>query len=113
MAKERIAESLISKPRIILNEKILNVLVAKDDDKYCAYCPELDLVIAADSTSDVLQSIIEEIREYAEEYMNDVEVYSRSPNRSHHLPYIETIQSCEDDWELMTLLEVRYGNLQL
>ena len=107
MGKTKNTELPNSRPRIMLSEKLMKILVARDGDKYCAYCPELDLITAADSTSEVLQSMVEEIREYAEEYINEIDLYSKSPNISHHLPYIQAVQDCENDWELMTLLEIK------
>ena len=100
-------------PQISVSEKRLTVLVAKEGGKYCAFCPELDLVTELDSLQEAIQDITEAIRDYAQEYLEDISIYSKSPNRAHHLPYIKDIASCKDNWELMNLIEVRYGRLQL
>ena len=100
-------------PRIIVSEKKLTILLAKDGSQYCAYCPELDLVAELGSPQAAIDDLIEAIKEYAEEYLQDFALYSKSPNRAHHLPYIEAVKACKDDWELRTLLEIRYGNLHI
>ena len=99
----------MEEPRIMIQEKVLSVLLALDGEKFCAYCPELDLVTEMDTPEDAITDMIESIRDYAEEYMEDIELYSKSPNRAHHLPYIKAITSCKTDWELRMLIEIKHG----
>jgi len=96
-------------PRIMVLEKRLSLLLAKEDDKFCAYCPELDLATEMDTYAETIGDMIEAIKEYAEEYMADYDLYSKSPNRAHHLPYINAVKSCSTDWELTMLIEIKHG----
>ena len=96
-------------PKIMVQEKRLSVLVAMDSGKFSAYCPELDLATEMDSYEETIEDIIEAIKDYAEEYMTEFELYSKSPNRAHHLPYIEAIRHCKTDWELRMLIEIKHG----
>lgn len=100
---------LSSIPRIEISEKRLTVIIAKDEDGYCAHCPELDLVTELDSPELALIDIKEAMRDYAEQYLAEIELYKQSTNRAHHLPYVCAIAACKTDWELNMLLEVRYG----
>ena len=88
-----------SLPRIVLSGKRLSILMARDGDQYCAYCPELDLVTEMDTQEEAMADILEAMREYAEEYLQEIALYSVSPNRAHHLPYVKDIVSCKTDWE--------------
>ena len=99
----------MGEPKIMIQEKTLSVLLAIDGKKFCAYCPELDLVTEMDTSEEAIEDIIDAIKDYANEYMNDFELYSKSPNRAHHLPYIEAIKSCKTDWELRMLIEIKHG----
>jgi hypothetical protein len=90
---------------------MLTVCIFKDNNKFCAKCVELDLVAETDSIEETAEEMIEEIKEYAEEYVKDIDLYSNSPNRAHHLPYIKAVASCKSDWDLRMLLEVRYGSI--
>ncbi len=99
----------MTEPKIMIQEKALTILLALDGEKYCAYCPELDLVTEMDTPEDAIEDIIEAIKDYAEEYLEDVELYSNSPNRAHHLPYIKAISSCKADWELRMMIEIKHG----
>ncbi|MBI4333969.1 MAG: hypothetical protein HY673_22125 [Chloroflexi bacterium] len=91
----------------------LTVFIVKDDGKYMAKCPELDLVTEMDTKEQALEAMVEMIREYAQDYAAREETYAGSPNRAHHKPYVSRIISCKEDWELMELIGVRYGHLQL
>ena len=99
----------VSVPRILTFEKRLTVILARDEDKYCAYCPELDLVTELATSEEALEDMVEAMKDYAEEYLSEYELYSKSPNRAHHLPYIKAIASCKNDWDIKMLIEVQYG----
>lgn len=99
----------MEEPRIMLQEKTLSILLALDGDKYCAFCPELDLVTEMDRPEDAIEDMIVAMKDYAQEYLNEVELYTESPNRAHHLPYIRSISSCKSDWELRMLIEIKHG----
>ncbi|GFP25662.1 hypothetical protein HKBW3S43_01069 [Candidatus Hakubella thermalkaliphila] len=81
----------MDEPKIMVQEKGLSVLLAMDGEKFCAYCPELDLVTEMNTPEEAIEDIIDAIKDYANEYITDFELYSKSPNRAHHLPYIELI----------------------
>lgn len=99
----------MEEPKIMVQEKVLSILLALDGEKFCAYCPELDLVTEMDTPEEAIEDIFEAIKEYAEEYMEDIGLYSKSPNRAHHLPYVKAISSCKTDWELRMLIEIKHG----
>ena len=99
--------------RILVPERRLTVLVARDERKYCAYCPELDLAAELETLDETIEDLLEAMQDYAEEYLAERDLYARSPNRAHHLPYVEAIAACKDRWELRTLVEIKHGLLQL
>ena len=99
--------------KIMVQGKTLTVILAKDGEKYGAYCPELDLVTELDSPEEAVEDLIEEIRDYADEYINDLELYSKSPNRAHHLPYVEEIKACKSDWDIKMLIEIKHGSIHV
>ena len=90
-------------------EPRLTILLAKDNGFYCAKCPDLDLVTELQTSDAAIEDLIEAIRDYAKEYLRARDRYTTSPNRAHHLPYIETIAACRTDWELRTLIEIKHG----
>ena len=100
-------------PNAITTASLLTVLIVKDNGKCMAKCPELDLVTEMDTKEEALEAIEELIREYAEDYKAREEIYLKSPNRAHHKPYIDKITACQDEWEIMELIGIRYGHLHL
>lgn len=64
-----------------------------DGEGYIAHCEEIEDLIALGATREA--AVIEMcncLLEYAEDYYNDFELYSKAPNRKHHLPYVERIR---------------------
>jgi Antitoxin of toxin-antitoxin, RelE / RelB, TA system len=93
----------------MVTEALLTVLLAKDNGHYCANCPELDLVTELPTADAALEDLIEAIRDYAKEYLQDRDRYAISSNSAHHAPYIEAIAACKTDWGLRTLIEIKHG----
>lgn len=96
-------------PSIIVSSPHLTVLMAKSDGAYCAKCPELDLVTQLPTAEAALEDLLEAMREYAVEYLQERHRYQASPNRAHHRPYVEAIAACKTEWDLRALIEIRHG----
>lgn len=100
-------------PSAVTCVSLLTILIIKDNGRYMARCPELDLVTEMDTREDALQAMVELMGEYARDYKSREEIYLRSPNRAHHKPYVDRIIGCRDEWEIMELVGVRYGHLHV
>lgn len=105
--------ALQAKPNVVTSSALLTVLIAKDGGGYMAKCPELDLVTEMDTREGALKAMVEMIREYAADFLERQELFAKSPNRAHHKPYVDRIAACKEEWEIMELIGVRYGHLQL
>ena len=108
-ARGRLKRPLARSPQIVVREPRLTVLLAKDNGSYCAKCPELDLVTELPSVEKALADLFDAMREYAAEFLRDRHLYAGSPNRAHHLPYIEAIAACKTEWDLRSLIEIQHG----
>ena len=102
-----------SKSEIITTLAPLTVLIVKDNGRFMAHCPILDLVTEMNTAEESLDALLEMMSEYAHDYKKDLKRYYASPNRAHHKPYIEKILSCKNEWELKELIEIRHGHLHL
>jgi hypothetical protein len=107
--KGRPKRPLVRSPHIVVCEPRLTVLLAKDNGAYCAKCPELDLVTELPSADEALADLLDSMREYATEYLQNRRLYVGSPNRAHHLPYVEAISACKTEWDLRSLIEIQHG----
>ncbi|MEK7474267.1 MAG: hypothetical protein AAB152_01415 [Candidatus Coatesbacteria bacterium] len=102
-----------SPPLIQTKVPLLTLLVAKDNGRFMARCPELDLVTEMDRQEETIQAMIEMIREYAEDYTRRIKEFATSPNRAHHRPYVDRIAACENEWAVRELIEVRFGRVHV
>lgn len=99
------------RPALALQGPPLTVILAPEEQTICAFCPELDLIAEQPTEAEALEDLLKAMQDYAEEYREDYALYSQSPNRAHHWPYVQAI-AC-DDWKLKQLLNIRYGVLQV
>jgi hypothetical protein len=67
----------------------LTAIIEQGERRFVAVCPELDLATQGDTSNDALDDLIDMVIEYAEEYQAEFELYSKSPNRASHWPYLE------------------------
>jgi predicted RNase H-like HicB family nuclease len=75
----------------------LTAQIQWSDGQCCAYCPELDLATAMDTEEEALTDLAEMAVEYAEDYLEDLAFYAKSPNRAEHLPFILAVAECTTD----------------
>ena len=75
----------------------LTAQIEWSDGQCGAYCPELDLATAMDTEGEALTDLAEMAVEYAEDYLEDLAFYAKSPNRAEHLPCILAVAECTTD----------------
>ena len=107
MGKFKIANE--QRPQFVQGIPLLNIYIIKDNGKYMAKCSVLDIVTEMDTSEQALDSIVEMIKEYSEDYRDREEIFIKSPNRFHHEPYVDKILECKDKWELYELITVKQG----
>lgn len=111
MAEIKIVDQKI--PEFIHGIPLINIYIIKDNNRYMAKCPELDIITEMDTSEAALNSILEMLKEYAEDYKNREKLYTKSPNRAHHKPYVDKIMGCKDKWALYELIIVKYGHVYI
>lgn len=70
----------------------LTAIIEPSEGVFVASCPELDLATEGATPEKALEDLIEMAADYAEQYIEELELFSKSPNRSGHLPYIMAIR---------------------
>ena len=73
----------------------LTAIIEPSEGVYVATCPELDLVTEGNTLEEALDDLIDMTMDYAEQYMEEFELFSKSPNRAAHKPYILEIHEKE------------------
>jgi hypothetical protein len=62
--------------------------VATDGEGVSAWLPEFELYGHGDDVDSALQDLANEVREYVDEYLADIDRYRHAPNRASHFPYV-------------------------
>lgn len=74
-------------------ERRLTAIIEPSERVYVAFCPELDLATEGVTPETALDDLIEMALDYAEQYMDEFDRFSQSPNRGAHAPYIQAIHA--------------------
>ncbi|WP_031517054.1 hypothetical protein [Desulfofalx alkaliphila] len=70
----------------------------ENDGSITATLINFDIVVNAPNQELACKALAEELKEYAQEYFNDFNLYYHSPNRQPHFPYVMAIL-VQDDLE--------------
>lgn len=66
----------------------LTAIIEPSEGVYVASCPELDLATESDTPEVALDDLIDMAIDYAGQYMEEFDLFSKSPNRACHKEYI-------------------------
>ena len=98
--------ALLHKPSLISNGEAVGLLlgaedvetlaaglsfnpeVATDGEGVSAWLPEFELYGHGEDVDSALQDLADEVREYVDEYLADIDRYRHAPNRASHFPYV-------------------------
>jgi hypothetical protein len=94
--QEDILRAYAFKPEV-LHEEDGSVTLAID---------ELELAVNAPTLEEAIQELIREIKIYAEDYKDRIQLFLHAPNRRGHFPYVLRVWLCDSDEEIRSLLEV-------
>ncbi len=71
-------------------------LFQEDDGSFTGTLEELDLIENAPSKEGCLNSLLQAMKEYAQDFYNEFSLWSSAPNRKSHIPYVLKILSSSD-----------------
>jgi hypothetical protein len=85
---------------LVLDAFSLNTTICREEDaSYTASIEELDLLGNETTIDKLIDLMIDELLEYASEYMDNFDMYYHSTNRKAHFPYIYRVIAHESDRE--------------
>ncbi|KKM10609.1 exoribonuclease R [Clostridiales bacterium PH28_bin88] len=67
---------------------------------------QLDIFVNAASLEEAIKELIEDVKTYAQDYMQRSQLFINAPNRRPHFPYVLRVLLCENDEEIRGLLEM-------
>lgn len=74
--------------QLVADTRFMAVSYEEEDGSFTLSAEALDIIANGPDLSAAKRALAEEIMEYAEEYYQEFELYSRTPNRKGHLPYV-------------------------
>lgn len=96
--------------RSILETFVFTATVYTEDDGSKTVSLDDFGIVANEETFELaIREVAELLVDYAEEYFSDFELYSKSPNRKSHLPYIINVLIQDDLKEVAQLIKCRHS----
>jgi predicted RNase H-like HicB family nuclease len=83
------------------NKLTLELEFDPETGEYVSACSELDLASAGDTREEAIDNLLEAMIEYAEDYLDRLDIFVKSPNRSSHLTLILLIASCASKEDIL------------
>jgi len=80
-----------------ISNRKLTAIIEPSGAGFVITCPELDLATQGKTEEDAFEDLVSMVIDYAEQYKENFELFSKSPNRSAHLPYIKSIEEFNYD----------------
>ncbi|MGI6450583.1 MAG: exoribonuclease R [Desulfitobacteriia bacterium] len=102
---EQVAMLRVDLLKMVLEDYKLNPEVIQEDDGSITLALDSLDIYANNSTLDLaIKDLIEELKIYAQDYLDRSQLFFHAPNRKPHFPYILRILLCDNDEEIRTLL---------
>ncbi|MGD0622149.1 MAG: exoribonuclease R [Thermacetogeniaceae bacterium] len=81
-------------------------VIREEDGSVTLALDQLELYVNGDSTDQAVQDMVNDLKFYAQDYMERSQLFLNAPNRRPHFPYILRVLMCESDEEIRGLLEI-------
>lgn len=93
--------------KLLLEEfKLKPKKLSEDDGSITLALDEMEIYANADTMENAVAELIQDIKYYAQDYINRPHLFLNAPNRRSHFPYILRVLLCDNDDEIRALLEV-------
>ncbi|GAB6151910.1 hypothetical protein JCM17380_06600 [Desulfosporosinus burensis] len=102
---EQVALLRVDLLKMVLVDYKLNPEIIKEDDGSITLALDSLEIYANNSTLDLAANdLIEDLKVYAQDYMDRSQLFLQAPNRKSHFPYVLKVLLCENDKEILALL---------
>ena len=102
---EQVALLRVDLLKMVLVDYKLNPEIIKEDDGSITLALDSLEIYANNSTLDLATNdLIEDLKVYAQDYMDRSQLFLQAPNRKSHFPYVLKVLLCDNDKEILALL---------
>lgn len=93
--------------KLLLSQFSLKPEIASEDDGTTTMTlDQLDIYANADSVEAATVQLIEDLKIYAQDFINRSQLFFNAPNRRSHFPYVLKILLADNDEEIHSMLEL-------
>ena len=104
---EQVAMLRVDLLKMVLEDYKLNPEVIQEDDGSITLALDSLELYSNNSTLDLAtKDLIEDLKIYAQDYLDRSQLFFHSPNRKPHFPYVLKILLCDNDEEIRKLLSI-------
>lgn len=102
---EQVALLRVDLLKMVLVDYKLNPEIIKEDDGSITLALDSLEMYANNLTLDLAASdLVEDLKLYAQDYMDRSQLFLQAPNRKSHFPYVLKVLLCDNDEEILALL---------
>jgi PHD/YefM family antitoxin component YafN of YafNO toxin-antitoxin module len=102
---EQVALLRVDLLKMVLEDYKLNPdVIQEDDDSITLALDSLDIYANNSTLDSAVKDLIEDLKIYAQDYLDRSQLFFHAPNRKHHFPYVLRILLCDNDEEIRTLI---------
>ncbi len=80
-------------------------ILHEEDGSITLALDTLEMYVNAETPEKAIVDLIQDLKNYAQDYIDRSQLFLNAPNRRPHFPYVLRILLCENDEEIRSLLE--------
>lgn len=81
-------------------------VISEDNNSVTLSLDQLELYVNGNTLEEAIKILIEDLKFYAQDYIQRSQLFLHAPNRRSHFPYVLRVLLCDNDEEIRSLLEL-------
>lgn len=81
-------------------------ILPEEDGSVTVALNELEIAVNGPNVDEAINELVRELKVYAQDYLDRLQLFLNAPNRKGHFPYILRVLLCDSDQEIKSLLEL-------
>jgi hypothetical protein len=90
---------------LLSNFSLKPELLNEEDGSVTLALDILEMYVNAETLDKAIIDLVQDLKDYAQDYIDRSQLFLNAPNRRPHFPYVLRILLCENDEEIRSLLE--------
>lgn len=88
------------------NTQIRANIYNETDGSFTVSLEPIDIIESGNTVEDAINAAVDELKIYAQDYLERFQLFTQAPNRRDHLPFIMRILFASDDDEIKNMLDI-------